>query len=52
MRKIIKQEFPQLNKFIEYNDSEWKKKKNRNGLMMEINRAAFQLIQEKTVNRM
>jgi|SaaInlStandDraft_2_1057019.scaffolds.fasta_scaffold02492_2 hypothetical protein len=48
MQKIIKQEYPKLNNYIEYNDSEWKKKKNRNGLMMEINRAAFQLIQEKT----
>ena len=48
MQKIIKQEYPKLNNYIEYNNSEWKKKKNRNGLMMEINRAAFQLIQEKT----
>ena len=45
-KKILENEFPGIKDYIDYDNRNWKKKKNRKGLMIEVNRTIFQMYKD------
>lgn len=45
-KKILESEFPRIKDYIDYDNRNWKKKQNRKGLMIEVNRTIFQMYKD------